>query len=33
MSIGNFSSSYPVLVAKEQCLLGADFLTHNGLCS
>ena len=37
MSIGNFSSCYPVLVAKglliQQCLLGADFLTHNGLCS
>ena len=33
MSIGNFSCCYPVLVAKgliQQCLLGADFLTHNG---
>ena len=33
MSIGNFSFCYPVLVAKgliQQCLLGADFLTHNG---
>ena len=34
--MSNFSSCYPVLVAKgliQQCLLGADFLTHNGLCS
>ena len=33
MSIGNFSCCYPVLVATgliQQCLLGADFLTHSG---
>ena len=33
MSIGNRSCCYPVLVAKgliQRCLLGADFLTHNG---